>query len=62
MISISNADRAKAVELLRAYAALGRELDACDNKERNRQRIALLRARKLERKDAGDKGQRLAEK
>lgn len=50
MISISNADRDKAVEFLKAYAALLKEGKMRTLKTLNQQRMALILAKKLERK------------
>lgn len=49
MVNISNADRDKAVEFLRAYVALVREHGARSTKEYNQQRMASILAKKLER-------------
>jgi hypothetical protein len=50
MISISNADRDKAVEYLKAYAVAMEERGIRSNKEYNKKRMALNLAKKLERK------------
>lgn len=50
MISISNADRDKAVEFLKAYATLLKEGRTRTLKTLNQQRMAMLLAKKLERK------------
>lgn len=50
MISISNADRDKAVEFLKAYAALLKEGKTRTLRTLNQQRMALILAKKLERK------------
>lgn len=50
MVNISNADRDKVVEYLRAYAALIRERGMKSTKEYNQQRMASILAKKLERK------------
>ena len=50
MISISNADRDKTVEFLRDYAALLKASGVRTLKTINQQRVALLLAKKLERK------------
>lgn len=50
MISISNADRDKAVEFLRAYASLLKEHGMRTTKQINARRMALNLAKKLERK------------
>ena len=52
MISISNADRDKAVEYLRAYAEAVRERGTRSTTEYNKTRMALNLAAKLERKQA----------
>lgn len=50
MISISNADRDKAVELIRAYASMLQERGMRTTKQVNYRRMALNLAKKLERK------------
>lgn len=50
MISISNADRDKAIEFLRAYAFLLQESGICSTRMANARRMALNLANKLERK------------
>lgn len=50
MISISNADRDKAVEFLREYASLLQEHGMRSTKQINARRMALNLAKKLERK------------
>lgn len=50
MISISNADRDKAVEFLRAYASLLQEHGMRSTKQINARRMALNLANKMERK------------
>lgn len=50
MISISNADRDKAVEFLRAYASTLQERRMNTTKQINARRMALRLAAKLERK------------
>lgn len=50
MISISNADRDKTVEFLRDYAAILKASGKRTLKAINQQRVALLLAKKLERK------------
>lgn len=51
MISISNADRDKTVEFLRDYAVLLKASGKRTLKAINQQRVALLLAKKLERKE-----------
>lgn len=62
MISISNADRDKAVEFLRAYAAMLKEGKTQTLKTLNQQRVALLLAKKLERKQVEARPDRKAPK
>ena len=50
MISISNADRDKAVEFLRAYASLLKGHGMRTTKQINARRMALNLANKMERK------------
>lgn len=50
MISISNADRDKAVEFIRAYASMLPEREMRTTKQVNDRRMALNLAKKLERK------------
>lgn len=50
MISISNADRDKAIAFLRAYAFLLQESGMCSTRMANARRMALNLANKLERK------------
>lgn len=50
MISISNADRDKAVEFLRAYASMLQEKGVRTTKLLNERRMALNLANKLNRK------------
>lgn len=50
MVNISNADRDKIVEFLRAYASLIRGRGMKSTKEYNQQRMACNLAQKLERK------------
>lgn len=52
MVNISNADRDKAVEFLRAYAALLQQHGCHTCKEFNARRMANILAKKLERKEA----------
>lgn len=51
MVNISNADRDKAVELLRAYAALLQQHGCRSTKDFNARRVASILAKKLERKE-----------
>lgn len=50
MISISNADRDKVVEFMRAYASLMQERGMRTAKQINARRMALNLANKMERK------------
>lgn len=50
MISISNADRDKAVEFLRAYASILQECGMRTTKQENARRMVLNLAKKMERK------------
>lgn len=50
MICISNADRYKAVEFIRAYASMLQERGMRTTREMNARRLALNLSRKLERK------------
>ena len=50
MISISNADRDKAVEFIRAYASMLQEKGMRTTKQLNERRMALNLANKLDRK------------
>lgn len=50
MVSISNADRDKAVEFIRAYVYMLLERGMCTAKQVNARRMALNLANKLERK------------
>lgn len=50
MISISNADRDKAVEFLQAYAALIKEHGMRTSRQINTRRMALNLAKKMRRK------------
>lgn len=52
MISISNADRDKAVELLRAYADLIKQHGMRTSRQFNTRRMALNLAKKIARKPA----------
>lgn len=56
MICLSNADRDKIAELLRSHAALLRSKEMRTNRNVNESRIALLLAKKLERKQPNDGG------
>ena len=55
MISISNQDRDKAVEFLKAFASLLREHGMQSTKQMNARRMALNLAAKLERKQITEK-------
>lgn len=55
MISISNQDRDKAVEFLKAFASLLREHGMRSTKQMNARRMALNLAAKLERKQITEK-------
>lgn len=50
MISISNSDRDKAVEFLRAYASILQESGMRTTKQENARRLVLNLAKKMERK------------
>ena len=55
MISISNQDRDKTVEFLKAFASLLREHGMQSTKQMNARRMALNLAAKLERKQITEK-------
>lgn len=58
MISISNADRDKAIDFLKAYASLLQENGVCTTKTLNERRMALNLAKKLSRKAVESKPDR----
>lgn len=50
MIIISNSDRDQAVDFLREYASMLRKHPSGSSRHENRRRLALVLAKKLERK------------